>query len=114
MAAKDLIESWIARLDEDRLRVSDREQDASITATEGRHVQSIGGLHLYEFRLPVGVALRVDLPVSIIPSDEGEPTEGIVLHQLGTFILLQTLDSLGNPTPLVTLVPDQEIGRAHV
>ena len=92
MAAKDLIESWIARLDEDRLRVSDRGQDVPVTAAEGRHVRTIGGLHLYEFGLPVGVALRVDLPVSIIPSDEGEPTEGIVLHQIGNFILLQTLD----------------------
>ena len=96
MAAKDLIESWIARLDADRLRVNDRGQDAPITAAEGRHIRTIGGLHLYEFRLPEEVALRVDLPVSIIPSDEGEPTEGIVLHQLGNFILLQALDSLGN------------------
>ena len=107
MAAKDLIESWIARLDEDRLRVSDREQDASITATEGRHVQSIGGLHLYEFLLPPGVSLRVDLPVSIIPSDDQEPTEGIILNQTGTVVLLQVLDKLGSSTSSVTLVPDQ-------
>jgi hypothetical protein len=107
MAVKDLIESWIARLDADRLQVRDTGQDAPITAVEGRHVQSIGGLHLYEFLLPARVALRVDLPVSIIPSDEGEPTEGIVLHQTGSFVLLQALDSLGNPTPSVTLVPDQ-------
>ncbi|MBH0209793.1 MAG: hypothetical protein HP495_15000 [Nitrospira sp.] len=107
MAAKDLIESWIARLGEDRLRVNDKGHDAPITAAEGRYVQTIGGLHLYEFLLPPGAALRVDLPVSIIPSDEGEPTEGIVLHQKGHVILLQSLDSLGNPTPSVTLVPDQ-------
>lgn len=107
MAAKDLIESWIARLGEDRLRVSDKGQDAPITAAEGRHVQTIGGLHLYEFLLPPGAALRVDLPVSIIPSDDEEPTEGIVLNQTGNVILLQALDALGSPTPSVTLVPDQ-------
>ncbi|MBM4126125.1 MAG: hypothetical protein FJ247_02095 [Nitrospira sp.] len=107
MAAKDLIESWITRLDDDRLRIGDQGQDVPITAAEGRHVRTIGGLHLYEFRLPAGVALRVDLPVSIIPSDEGEPTEGIILHQFGNFIFLQTLDSLGTPIPSVTLVPDQ-------
>jgi hypothetical protein len=107
MAAKDLIESWIARLDADRLQISGTAQDGPITAAEGRHIRTIGGLHLYEFRLPVGVALRVDLPVSILPADEGEPTEGIVLHQMGNFILLQALDSLGTPTPSVTLVPDQ-------
>ena len=107
MAAKDLIESWIARLDRDRLRVRDTDQDAPIRAVEGRHVETIGELHLYEFLLPAGVALRADLPVSIIPSDEGESTEGIVLHQMGNFILLQSLDSLGNSTPSVTLVPDQ-------
>lgn len=107
MAAKDLIESWIARLGEDRLRVSDTGQDAPITAAEGRHVQSIGGLHLYEFLLPPGAALHADLPLSIIPSDDQEPTEGIVLNQTGNVILLQALDALGSSTPSVTLVPDQ-------
>jgi len=107
MAAKDLIESWIARLDKDRLRVSDQRQDAPITATEGHHVQSIGGLHLYEFLLLPGAALQADLPVSIIPSDDQEPTEGIILNQTGNVILLQTLDKLDSSMPSVTLVPNQ-------
>lgn len=107
MAAKDLIESWIARLDVDRLRVSGAGQDMPITVSEGRHIQTIGGLYLYEFLVPPGASLRADLPVSILPSDDQEPTEGIVLSHTGNVILLQALDALGNPTPSVTLVPDQ-------
>jgi len=56
--------------------------------------------------VPAGASLPVDLPVSIVPSDETEPTEGIVLRQTGQAVLVQVTDMLGDPVPSVTLVPD--------
>jgi len=106
MTAKDLIESWIARLEAERLRISDAGRDIPIVASQGRLVQTIGGLHLYEFILPPGISLSVDLPLSLVPSDETEPTEGFVLRQAGETVLVQVIDSLGSAVPSVTLIPD--------
>ncbi|ALA56568.1 AAA domain-containing protein [Nitrospira moscoviensis] len=106
MAAKDLIELWRDRLDADRRRAGDEGQDRPIVASEARHVYTIGGLHLYEFVLPAGVALTTDLPVSILPSDGTEPTEGIVLRQTGANAWVQVVDALGASLASVTLIPD--------
>ena len=106
MTARDLIELCRARLEAERQRVGDEGQDAPILASQARLIQTIGGLHLYEFFLPPGVVLTVDLPVSIVPSDEMEPTEGVVLHQVGDRALVQVVDGLGASLLSVTLIPD--------
>lgn len=106
MTAKDLIESWRARLEAERQRISDAGQDAPILASKGRLIQTIGGLHVYEFLLPPGVSLAVDLPVSIVPSDEMEPTEGVVLSHVGNTAVVQVVDALGASLSPVTLIPD--------
>lgn len=106
MTAKDLIEWWIAWLEAERQRISDASHDVPIAASQGRLVQTIGGLHLYEFILPPGVSLSIDLPLSIVPPDEMESTEGIVLRQEGDTAIIQVVDALGASVPSVTLIPD--------
>lgn len=106
MTARDLIERWITRLDAERLRVSDEGRDAPIQASHGRLIQTVGGLHLYEFVLSRGIMLGADVPLSIVPSDDMEPTEGVVLSQTGDRVLIQVVDALGASIPSVTLVPD--------
>lgn len=106
MTAKELIESWILRLDADRQRISETGEDVPIVVSQGRLIQTIGGLHLYEFIVPAGASLSVDLPVSIVPSDEMEPTEGVVLRQAGNSVVVQVIDALGSSVPSVTLIPD--------
>ncbi|MGQ0667682.1 MAG: AAA domain-containing protein [Nitrospiraceae bacterium] len=101
------MESWIGRLEAERQRIRDAGQDVPIVASHGRLVQTVGGLHLYEFILPPGVALSVDLPLSIVPSDESEPTEGIVLRQTDDTVVVQANDALGASLASVTLIPDQ-------
>ncbi len=106
MTAKGLIELWIARLEDERQQISDAVHDVPIVASQSRLVQMIGGLLLYEFILPPGISLSVDLRVSIIPSDEMEPTEGIVLRQEGNAVAVQTINALGGSMSSVTLIPD--------
>jgi len=108
MTAKDLIALWIAWLEAERQRIGDAGHDVPIVASRGRLVQTIGGLHLYEFILPPGVSLSVDLPLSIVPSDEieMEPAEGIVLRQAGNTAIIQVMDALGASESSVTLIPD--------
>ncbi len=106
MTAIDLIESWIARLEAERQRVGEAGYDVPIAAVEGRLVRTSGALHLYEFTVPPGVSLAVDVPVSIVPSDEMDATEGVVLRQAGNSLLVQVIDALGEVVPSVTLIPD--------
>jgi hypothetical protein len=106
MTAKEFIELWAARLEAERQRIVGTGQDVAVAAIEGRLVQTVGELHLYEFVLPLGASLSVDLPLSIVTSDEMEPTEGVVLRQKGSALLVQVIDSLGSSPPSVTLIPD--------
>ena len=106
MTTKGLIESWIARLEAERERLRSTGQDAPIMASQGRLIQRVGELNLYEFILPPGVSLSVDLPLSILPSDETEPTEGIVLRQAGNTVLVQVIDGIGVTVPSLRLIPD--------
>lgn len=106
MSAKNLIELCKARLQAVRQTAVETGREAPTAASQGRLIQTVGGLYLYEFILPAGASLVVDLPLSIVPSDETEPTEGIVLHQTGRAVLVQVMDALGNPVPPVTLIPD--------
>lgn len=107
MTAHDLIEACSVSLETERVRLTESGQEAPILASQGRLIQTVGGLHLYEFILPSNVVLSGDLPLSIVPPDEAETTEGIVLHQADNRILVQLVDNLGSDLPLVTLVPDQ-------
>lgn len=75
-------------------------------ASQGRLVRTTGGLHLYEFIVPGEVRLSIDLPVSLVPADDTDTTEGIILRQTGQSLLVQLVDHLGSEIPSSTLVPD--------
>ncbi len=107
MTAHELIEAWSTSLETERVRLTESEQEAPILASQGRLLLTIGELHLYEFVLHSDMVLCGDLPVSAVPLDEAETTEGIVLHQSGNRILVQLVDHLGSDVPSVTLVPDR-------
>ncbi len=114
MTAVELIESWIVNIEAARVHLAETGQDAPITASRGRFVRTTGSLHLYEFLVPGGVSLPVDLPISLIPVEDTDTTEGIVLRQQDQSILVQLVDHLGSDVPSVTLVPDRagQVGTA--
>ena len=107
MTGTELIEWWITHLEAERIRLTETGQDAPVVASQGRLMDTTGGLHLYEFIVPADVQLSVDLPVSVVPADEADTTEGVVLRQAGNSLSLQLVDALGCDVPSVTLVPDQ-------
>lgn len=106
MTARELLQLCGARLEHERRRLTAAGDESPIVATEARLVQTVGGLHLYEFSLPPDATLAVDLPVSVVPTDDIEPTEGVVLEQTGNRALIQLVDSLGAGAWSVTLLPD--------
>ncbi|MGQ0555428.1 MAG: AAA domain-containing protein [Nitrospiraceae bacterium] len=107
MTGTELIEWWITCLEAERARLTETGQDAPVVASQGRLMHTTGGLHLYEFIVPADVQLSVDLPVSVVPADEADTTEGVVLRQAGNSLSVQLVDALGCDVPSVTLVPDQ-------
>ena len=107
MTARDLLETWAFRLEAEQERVSGTALDQPITQVAGRLVHTIGTLHLYELTLPHGSFIEHDTPLSIIPPDDMEPTEGIVLGGEGNVVLVQTFDAIGQSCADATVVPDR-------
>lgn len=83
MTARDLLEMWALRYEAEEQQASDTALDQPITLVTGGLVRTIGTLHLYELTLPEGLSIEHDTPVSIIPPDDMEPIEGIVLGGQG-------------------------------
>lgn len=104
----DLIESCLSRLRAEQKRIVEGGQETCVTVPPGRLVQTIGGLHLYKFIVPAGVSLPIDVAVdvAVVPSNDVESTEGIILSQTDRVVLVQMEEMLEDPLPSVTLIPD--------
>lgn len=107
MTARELIEIWARRLRVEQEQLSVSGLDQPITPVTGRLLQTVGTLYLYEFRLPTGRSLDVDTPLSIVPQEEMEPTEGTVLSCRDGVALVQTFDAIGQTVEGATIVPDR-------
>jgi hypothetical protein len=107
MNAQDLLETWALRLEAEQTQVSGTDLDQPIHDVTCRLRQTIGALHLYELTLPHGSSIEHDIPISILPPDDMEPTEGIVLGGEGNVVLVQTFDTIGQSCANATVVPDQ-------
>lgn len=107
MTARDLIEIWADRLRAEQDQLSGSGIDQPITPVTGRLLQTVGTLYLYEFRLPPGRSLEIDTPLSIVLSDDMEPTEGVALSCKGDLAVVQTFDAIGQMIDDATIVPDR-------
>ena len=107
MTARELIEIWARRLRVEQEQLSVSGLDQPITPVTGRLLRTVGTLYLYEFRLPTGRSLDVDTPLSIVPQEEMEPTEGTVLSCQDGVALVQTFDAIGQTVEGATIVPDR-------
>ena len=105
--ARACLELCAVRLDREIQQTNDAGLDAPVIVTQGKLLHSVGALHVYEFLLPAGCLLSIDLPVSIIPGDEQEATEGIVLSCQSNVALVQTVDAIGAAVHSATLIPDR-------
>ena len=107
MTARELLCLWATKLAQEQHHIATTRLDDPIPSVHGRLLQSSGTLHLYELTLPQPKAVEIDTPVTIVLSDELEPTEGIVLRNAGHVLLLQTFDLIGQSFESATVVPDR-------
>ncbi len=107
MTARDLIDTWAHRLEAEQTQVSTTSLDQPLTQVSCRLVRTVGTLHLYELTLPQGASLAHDTPLSIIPPNDMELTEGLVLGGQDNVVLVQTFDHIGQSCTDATVVPDR-------
>ena len=106
MNLHDLLAHYANQLREDRDLAMTRGIDAPLEVLKARRIHTIGSLHLYALQVPEGQQLIPDVPLTILPSNDCEPTEGVVLGQYKDEILIQTLDTFGETIHHCTIVPD--------
>ena len=102
----ELLTHYADQLQDDRERAMTQGLDAPLEVPQARRLHTIGNLHLYAVHMPEGRHLIPDVPVTILPSNDCEPTEGVVLGQYNGEILIQTLDTFGETIHHFTIVPD--------
>ncbi len=106
MNLHDLLTHYLHQLQEERDQAMTQGLDAPIDILKARYLQTVGSLHLYAVELPEGQVLMQDVPVTILPSNDCEPTEGVVLGQVDGEVLIQTFDAFGKTIHHGTIIPD--------
>ncbi len=106
MRVQELLDYFAAKLEAERARVAGKGWDSPVALASGRLCATVGNLFVYEFESTQPMALGEDWPVTIVPPDEAEPTEGIVVGCRGSRLLVQTVDALGQVVAPATVVPD--------
>ena len=80
--------------------------DTLIESRTTNKIGTVGTLHLYAMEVPAETTFLEDVPVTIVPPGDLEPTGGFLLRRQGDTALVQTLDTLGQSTVDNTLVTD--------
>lgn len=100
------IDQLAKRLRAERDAASSRGMDAPFDVRGLTLHATVGTLYLYECEAPSDTLVLEDTPISVVPADGGEPTEGVVLRQQGSTLLLQVMDGMGAGPMAATVVPD--------
>ncbi len=106
MKLVDLLDHHAQRLDAERAQAAPKGFDAPITSPSGHLLVTVGSLHVYRFDLSEERFLPEDVPVSILPPGNAEPTEGFVIGSAGRTLVVQVFDALGQTLGSSTIVPD--------
>ena len=104
MKLPDLLNAFATRLADHKDAA--RASDPLIESRATRDLGTAGTLHLYAMEVPAGTTFLEDVPVTIVPPGDLEPTGGYLLRRQGETALVQTQDTLGQSTLDNTLVPD--------
>ena len=106
MKLPDLLIHYAKQLQNEREAAMDQGLDAPFDLPQAKQIRTAGTLHHYALILPEGQTLLQDIPVTILPSDGLEPTEGYVMGQLNHETYVLTLDSFGKNPHTCTFIPD--------
>ena len=106
MKLLELLNLYTDQLNEERETAMAHGLDAPFEILRARPIRTVGSLHLYAVELPAGKSLVPDVPVTILPANELDPTEGYVFGLQDQEKLILTIDTLGPSGENCTLIPD--------
>jgi hypothetical protein len=106
MKLYDLLTLATTRLTDEKEIAMSRGLDAPVNIPHARHLQTIGALHLYSCEVPPGSKFVPDIPVTLLPGNNMDPTEGYLLGWHEGSLILQTFDHVGPTLQHGTLIPD--------
>ena len=106
MKLYDLLNLATIQLNSEREVAMSRGLDAPLEIAQARHLRTVGSLHLYSCDVPPGSTFLPDIPVTLLPGNDMEPTEGYLLGWQNGSLILQTFDHVGQTLNRCTLIPD--------
>ena len=106
MKLLDLLTHYGKQLNEERETAMVHGLDAPFEIPQARHIRTVGSLHLYAVELPEGKSLVPDVPVTILPASDLDPTEGYVFGRRDQQTLIVTVDAFGQIVGNCTVIPD--------
>lgn len=106
MKLLDLLQHFSTQLGTEKEEAIAQGLDDPIESPHTKKLGKAGSLHLYTLTLPSRMPVLEDIPLTIVPPGDLEPTEGYSLRRIGNDMLIQTLDTLGQSVEDNTIVPD--------
>jgi len=80
--------------------------DAPLDIPHAHHIGKTGSLHLYSCEVLPGTKIIADVPITLLPGNDMEATEGYLLGWLNGSLIIQTFDHVGLTLEQCTLIPD--------
>ncbi|HBP88140.1 MAG TPA: hypothetical protein DD706_10645 [Nitrospiraceae bacterium] len=106
MKLYDLLTLAATHLATEREVAMSRGLDAPLEIAQARHIRTVGSLHLYSCVALPGRTFLPDIPMTLLPGNDMEPTEGYLLGWYQGSLILQTFDHVGETLNQGTLIPD--------
>ena len=106
MRLDELLTQSATQLLDEREIAMNQGLDAPIDIPHASHVGKVGSLHLYRCEVLPGSKIIADVPITFLPGNEMEATEGYLLGWGNDALLIQTFDHVGQTLERCTIIPD--------
>lgn len=106
MKLDELLAQSATQLTDERELAMSQGLDAPLDIPRAHHIGKAGSLHLYSCEVLPGTKVIADVPITLLPGNEMEATEGYLLGWLNGSLIIQTFDHVGLTLSHCTLIPD--------
>ncbi len=106
MKLDDLLTQATSQLRDEREIAMNQGLDAPLDIPHASHLGKVGSLHLYSCEVLPGSKIIADVPMTLLPGNDMEATEGYLLGWVNGTLLIQTFDHVGKTLEHCTLIPD--------
>ena len=106
MKLDELLTQCSSQLLDEREIAMSRGLDAPLDIPHASHLGKAGSLHVYSCEVLPGSQIIADVPITLLPGNDMEATEGYLLGWLNGSLLIQTFDHVGQTLEHCTLIPD--------